>query len=78
MNTKRSRQYMKIKRSINSCVNHQQLQTVISMISNHKDSKEAEALLELYNKQNVELNPDLHEEEIVTAFNRHLCSENNN
>ena len=55
MNTLRSRNYMKIKRVINSCENKAQLKVAYQMLENTKlPIQETSALCEIYDKKKAE------------------------
>ena len=71
-NTLRSRNYLKIKRTIQGCVNYKQLQIALTMIANHRNIKESDLLLEIYNEKNKELNPDYYEKEILNIHHKKL------
>lgn len=70
----RSRAFMKIKHSINSCITSEQLDSANNMIALHEDIKESDDLFEIYNRKKLELNPDYKwESEIDTNIHRATC-----
>ena len=54
-NTKRILTYTHIRRMIKDCITFKQLEKTIGMIANHRNTKEVDALTDLYNKKNHDL-----------------------
>ena len=71
-NLLRSRNFMFIRRNINSCTNQAQLANAETLIALHLDIKEADDLLDLYKLKEKELCPETFEEEILNIHHKNL------
>ena len=82
-NNLRTREYMKIKRSINRCTTDRQLGTCLTMIAAHPYINESDALMEIYKLKEAELNPESfgekfekaahYEDETLTSIHARNC-----
>lgn len=70
-NIKRSKAYLKIKRTINSCRNMAQLSNALNLIALHRNIKESDALFEIYNEKNKQF--VYAEDDTLTSLHRATC-----
>ena len=72
-NTLRSRAFMKIKRTINSCETKGQCESALNMILLHKNIAESDILMRICREKYTELKIDYYEDETLTAHHAKNC-----